>query len=238
MPPAGSGESGLAAAPALKTFLTNLSLPADAAYANTLSLCRPPLRRQLLSGDVNRYLNGHRPEQVVSQAYAGAPANDALAGMIAADTAMLLPDDFLVKVDRAAMAHGLEVRPPLLDHKLLELAGSIPSHFKVHEHKTKWIFKEAFRPILPAGLLDRKKQGFEIPVDAWLRGPLRDTFCDAVLAPNAAVADLIDQPLAARLFRYHESGMSRMGNVLWSLLVWRLWSDRYLHSFRLDPGRA
>jgi asparagine synthase (glutamine-hydrolysing) len=156
--------------------------------------------------------------------------------MIAADTAMLLPDDFLVKVDRATMATGLEARPPLLDHELLELAGRIPSHFKVHGKQTKWVFKEAFRSRLPSGLLERKKRGFEIPVDDWLRGPLRDIFRDTVLSPRAPVADLIDQALVERLFRMQEAGVRRMGGVLWSLLVLALWSDRYLHSFHFNPS--
>lgn len=222
----------------LKTFLTNLGLPPGAAYANTLSLCRMPLRRQLLAGDVVKCLNGHRPESAVQAGFGQAPAGDALAGMIAADTAMLLPDDFLVKVDRATMAHGLEARPPLLDHELLELAGRIPSSYKVRKKQTKWIFKESFRSQLPAGLLERKKQGFEIPVDDWLRGPLRDMFCDTVLAPGAPVGDLIDQGLASRLYKHHAAGVSRVGGVLWSLLVLALWSDHYLHSFRLNPSRA
>ena len=83
--------------------------------------------------------------------------------MIAADTAMLLPDDFLVKVDRASMAHGLEARPPLLDHELLELAARIPSEYKIREKKTKWIFKEAFRTQLPPGLLERKNRDSRSP---------------------------------------------------------------------------
>jgi asparagine synthase (glutamine-hydrolysing) len=222
----------------LKTFFTNLALGPGAAYANTLSLCRPPLRRQLLSGDVVRCLNGHRPEETVQTGYGQAPSGDVLAGMIAADTAMLLPDDFLVKVDRATMAHGLEARPPLLDHELLELAGRIPSEYKVRDKKTKWIFKEAFRAQLPPGILERKKQGFEIPVDAWLRGPLRDMFHETVLTPGSALSDLIDQSLASRLYRRHETGVSRVGGVLWSLLVLALWSDRYLHSFRMNPSHA
>ena len=222
----------------LKTLFTNLALEPGPAYANTLSLCRPPLRRRLLSGDLVRSLNGHRPEEAVLMGYGRASTSDALAGMIAADTAMLLPDDFLVKVDRATMAHGLEARPPLLDHELLELAGRIPSEFKVRDNKTKWIFKEAFRPQLPPGLLERKKQGFEIPVDAWLRGPLREMFQDNVLASGAPIADLIDQSVARRLYGHHASGVSRVGGVLWSLLVLALWSDRYLHSSRLHPSNA
>jgi asparagine synthase (glutamine-hydrolysing) len=106
-----------------KTLLTNLSLDAAAAYANTLAVCRPPLRRRLLSADVRAHLNGHDPDEVVRAAHALAPPDSPLDGMLSADVATVLPDDFLVKVDRASMAHGLEVRPPLLDHELLELAA-------------------------------------------------------------------------------------------------------------------
>src|SRR5262249_26526732 len=124
-----------------KTLMTNLALDAGAAYANTLSWCRPPLRRQLLAADVREQLNGHDPEQIVRTSHAQVSPNDALGGMIAADVATVLPDDFLVKVDRASMANGLEVRPPLLDHELLELTARIPSPLKVHNSETKWILK-------------------------------------------------------------------------------------------------
>src|SRR5262249_59722532 len=125
------------------------------AYATSLQTGRPPLRRRLLAPDLAAGLNGHRPEAPVCAGYAVAPAGDALAGMIAADVATLLPDDYLVKVDRASMAHGLELRPPLLDHELLELAARIPSRWKVHRGETKWIFKQAIRDRLPADVLER-----------------------------------------------------------------------------------
>jgi asparagine synthase (glutamine-hydrolysing) len=95
-----------------KTRLTNLSLDADQAYANTLSWSRAPERRRLLSRDLAAELNGHRPEASVCEMFNRAGERDSLASMIAADVGMLLPDDFLTKVDRASMAYGLEVRPP------------------------------------------------------------------------------------------------------------------------------
>jgi asparagine synthase (glutamine-hydrolysing) len=213
-----------------KTALVNLSLDAPAAYANTLTVCRSPLRRWLLADDVAAELDGHRPERLIESAFDAAPPADALGGMIAADVATLLPDDFLVKVDRASMAHGLEVRPPLLDHEMLELAARIPSRCKVRRGETKWILKETYRAQLPAAAIDRPKQGFEIPIDSWLRGPLRDMFESAVLAPDAAVRSLIDQDTARRLYRTHLSGLGRHGNTLWSLLVLSRWADRYLPS--------
>jgi asparagine synthase (glutamine-hydrolysing) len=214
-----------------KTVLTNLSFDARSAYANTLSLCRPPLRRQLLAPDLARELNGHEPEQLIRDSYAAASPDDPLGGMIAADVATLLPDDFLVKVDRSSMAHGLEARPPLLDHELLELTARIPSRWKVRRGETKWLFKQTFRQQLPAPILGRRKQGFEIPIDAWLRGPLREMFEAAVLTPQSSVADLLNQGAVRRLYQAHLSGVGRHGAVLWAALVLARWAERYLGSF-------
>jgi asparagine synthase (glutamine-hydrolysing) len=238
-----------------KTRLTNLALEADAAYANTLMLCRLPERRRLLSADLAAELNGHRPEELIREAFRGGRlqiANweeetglrgdgeaiqnpkskiqnpDVLAGMLAADTAVLLTDDFLTKVDRTSMAHGLEVRPPLVDHELLEMAATIPSRLKVRGGETKWIMKDSFADRLPRDAVWRAKHGFEIPVDAWLRGPLRDMFQSSVLAPPARVAELIDQRAVDRLYRAHLSKVGRHGAVLWSMLMLAKWAERWM----------
>jgi asparagine synthase (glutamine-hydrolysing) len=213
-----------------KTLLTNLSLEGGAAYANTLSVCRPPVRRQLLAEDVRATLNGHRPEWLIQRDYANAPSSDPLGGMLSADVGTILPDDFLVKVDRASMAHGLEVRPPLLDHELMELAARIPSSWKVQQGQTKWIFKQSYRAQLSDALVNRPKHGFEIPIDQWLRGPLREMFEDAVLHPQARVSELVQQDRIQNLFRAHLSGRGRHGNVLWAMLMLARWAERYLRS--------
>ncbi|MCI0684583.1 MAG: asparagine synthase (glutamine-hydrolyzing) [Gemmataceae bacterium] len=215
-----------------RTALTNLALDAGAAYANTLSWCRLPLRRQLLAPDVAAGLNGWSPERRVEAAFAAAPPGDTLAGMIAADVDVLLPDDYLVKVDRASMAHGLEARPPLLDHELLELTARIPSHLKVRGGETKWLFKQAYRAELPPDILERPKQGFEIPIDAWLRGPLRDMFHDAVLEPASSIHGLVDRTAVHKLYQAHQRGFGRHGSVLWSILVLARWADRYMRPRR------
>lgn len=211
-----------------KTLLTNLSLPPGEAYANTLSIARSPWRRTLLADDVRAELNGHDPGVGVAAAFDSAPTDDALAAMIAADIAVVLPDDFLTKVDRASMSCGLEVRPPLVDHELLELTARIPSELKVRDGTGKWIFKEVYRDRLPASVCERRKQGFEIPVDEWLRGPLRETFESAVLSPTSRVAGLIDQQTVGRLYRAHLNRTGRHGAVLWSLMVLGRWADAYL----------
>jgi asparagine synthase (glutamine-hydrolysing) len=218
-----------------KTTLTNLGADADAAYANTLSICRPPLRRSLLAADVVRSLGSHESERLMREAYRRQPG-DALSRMIATDVATLLPDDFLVKVDRASMAYGLEVRPPLLDHELLELAATIPSEFKIRDGQTKWILKQACGDLLPAGHLSRPKRGFEIPVDRWLRGDLRAMFQDAVLGTSGPAADLLDRRWVTSLFEEHCRGRGRHGAVLWSLLVLSRWAEKFLAPTIFDPA--
>jgi asparagine synthase (glutamine-hydrolysing) len=126
------------------------------------------------------------------------------------------------------MAHGLEVRPPLLDHELLELTARIPSRFKIRDGQTKWILKQAYAQRLSGAIVGRRKQGFEIPIDAWLRGPLRDMFEASVLQPGARVAGLVNQTVARKLYRAHLAETGRHGSVLWSLLMLARWSDRYL----------
>jgi asparagine synthase (glutamine-hydrolysing) len=221
-----------------RTALTNLSLDPGSAYANTLALCRRPLRRQLLAEQVATMLNGHESERLIRTSYATAPAEDPLSGMLAADVATVLPDDFLVKVDRASMANGLEVRPPLLDHELLELAARIPSRWKIQGKDTKHIFKRAYESSLPASVLHRPKHGFELPIDGWLRGPLCEVFESSVLRPGAVVAGLIDQVVARQLARAHQAGIGRHGNLLWAILMLARWAERFLGPAPLHrPGQ-
>ncbi|MCC7087160.1 MAG: asparagine synthase (glutamine-hydrolyzing) [Pirellulales bacterium] len=212
----------------LKSTLTNLSLSPAEAYAHTLSICRLPWRRGLLSGEVRSMLNGHRPEREVIWHYENARGRDELTNMIAADVNLLLPDDFLTKVDRASMACGLEVRPPLVDHEFLELTAQVPSSLKVRNGHGKWILKEIIRNRLPEAIWNRPKQGFEIPVDEWLRSSLRSSFEDKVLSRRSTIVDLIDQRAVRKLYQSHQQGVGYHGNGLWSLLVLANWAAAYL----------
>ena len=213
-----------------KSLLTNISLDAGRAYANTLALSRSHARLGLIAAHRRPALDGRIAEDVIRGVYDSVGSTDALTAMSATDIAITLPDDYLVKVDRASMANGLEVRPPLLDHELLELTMTIPSRLKVRGGEGKWIMKQAFRNDLPAMILNRPKAGFEIPVDEWLRGPLRDVFEESVLNPRAVVGELIDQGSARKLFDSHLKGWSRNGSVLWTLLALGSWADRYMRA--------
>jgi asparagine synthase (glutamine-hydrolysing) len=212
----------------LKWALTHLAMEPAAAHANSIAQCRAPLRRRLMAPEVVARLVGHDPGLAVRLGHFGVPAGDSLAGMLSADVSTVLPDDFLVKVDRATMAAGVEARPPLLDHELLELAATIPSRFKVRGGETKWIFKQVCQKLLPREIVYRKKHGFDVPVGTWLRGPLRNRFHDTVLTPNGAIGGLIDRIEVGRLFNRHVRGEGGLGQVLWSFLVLADWAERYL----------
>jgi asparagine synthase (glutamine-hydrolysing) len=211
-----------------KTLLTNLALDPARAYANTVTMCRQPLRRRLMAPDVVSALDGYDPARAIADSYEAAAHDGPVAAMMAADIAVRLPDDYLVKVDRTSMACGLEVRPPFLDHELMELAARIPAPLKVRNGVTKWILKQSYGPRLPAVVCNRRKQGFEIPIHAWFQGPLKEMFESTVLASRSAAADLLDRDTVRRVYRAHVSGRARYGHVLWTLLMFSQWSRRYL----------
>lgn len=217
----------------LKTALTNLSLDPGEAYANTISICRPNLRKALLREEIRNQLNGARPEQRIADAY-NRGARTPLDGMLSADISMLLPDDFLTKVDRASMAVGLEVRPPLVDHEFLELAATVPARLKVNQGETKWIFKKTCEQRLPKEIIWRKKQGFEIPADEWLRGPLRDTFEEYVLSPHGLLSEYINLQFVNQLYQSHLRQTGRHGTALWSLLVLGCWLRKWTSTSDLE----
>ena len=218
----------------LKTFLTNMSLPAGEAYANTLSLCRLPLRHQLLHADWRSAVRSHKTSKVAENGFSNG-GSDPLNGMIAADMATLLPDDYLVKVDRASMANGLEVRPPMLDHEFLELCARVPARLKINHGETKWLLRQTARSLVPPSIIDRPKQGFEIPVDLWFRGPLGDMFRDTVLTSGSALANIVHQPTAEQMLDRHCRGTGRHGSTLWSLLTLASWADQYLKESTVQP---
>jgi asparagine synthase (glutamine-hydrolysing) len=211
-----------------KTFLENVAAAGGAAYANSLAICRTNERRRLLADGLRHSLNGYDPGTIIAAAYDRTGDSDPVAAMIGADVEVHLPDDYLTKVDRASMAHGLEVRPVFVDHELLELAATLPSRMKVRHGTTKWLLRTMYRDFLPAGATSRPKRGFSVPVDQWFRGPLIEMFQDTVLTNRGPIRDFIDMSAARSLFERHASGLTRHGISLWSILMLTQWADAYL----------
>ncbi|MFC5285847.1 asparagine synthase (glutamine-hydrolyzing) [Actinokineospora guangxiensis] len=148
---------------------------------------------------------------------------DALRRMLYADSHAWLADNLLERGDRMSMAASLELRPPFLDHRLVELAFSLPSAVKVRGGVTKWVVKEVARKYLPGEIVDRPKSGFKVPLDAWFRGGLRDMAADLLTGPSSFVADVLDAGAVRGLIDAHNSGDRNEQPRLWTLLSLEVW---------------
>jgi asparagine synthase (glutamine-hydrolysing) len=157
---------------------------------------------------------------------AGAPP---LARMQDVDLGIYLVDDLLVKTDRLSMAHSLELRVPFLDPKVAEFAFSLPTQLKVRGTAKKRLLRQALAPLLPREIVHGRKQGFSIPIAAWLRGPL-EPFAREVLAPSAiARQGLLDPAAVTPILDRHVVGREDLSRQIWGLMALTLWFDRYAH---------
>ncbi|MBZ9986770.1 asparagine synthase (glutamine-hydrolyzing) [Mesorhizobium sp. BH1-1-5] len=171
-----------------------------------------------------------------SASVAGAPKLDGLLSRVLYDDMVgYLPGDILVKLDRATMANGLEGRCPLLDHRVVEFAWRLPSHAKVRNGKGKWILRNLLRRHLPDRLIDRPKQGFDVPVGAWLRGPLRNWATD-LLAEIRHDGDVLDSANVGACWRDHMRGQDR-SRELWSALMFQAWRNEARRAPLVIPPR-
>lgn len=154
---------------------------------------------------------------------------DSVQAMLLTDLQIVLPDVFLEKVDRSTMAHGIEVRVPLLENDLVAFLVSLPSTFKVRNGQQKWLLREAMKDILPSDILRAKKSGFGVPYSQWLRGPLQGLARDSLLSlSDAGVAD----PIAVeKMMDAHASGSEECSFLLWKLFQLSLWFREYKVSF-------
>jgi asparagine synthase (glutamine-hydrolysing) len=148
---------------------------------------------------------------------------DALRRMLYADSHTWLADNLLERGDRMSMAASLELRPPFLDHRVAELAFSLPSNVKVRGGTTKWVVKEVARQHLPADIVDRPKSGFKVPLDAWFRDGLRDMAFDLLTGPTSFVGKTFDRAAVRALLDDHDSGDRNEQPRIWTLLSLEVW---------------
>jgi asparagine synthase (glutamine-hydrolysing) len=143
------------------------------------------------------------------------------------DQRYYLPDDILMKVDRMSMAHALEVRPPFLDHRIVEFAASLPSSFKIRGSEQKVILKRLMKGKLPDSILTRKKIGFDIPVHDWFRGPLRGFLLETLAQGTAAHGELFRKDAIDGVVRKHLERKENLGYNLWGLMILFLWMRKW-----------
>jgi len=160
-------------------------------------------------------------------AFSQAPLDGLLDTMMAIDTVSYLPDDILVKVDRAAMAVSLETRVPLLDHRVYEFAWSLDEKYKLRGNDSKWILKQLLYRHVPAQMLDRPKKGFSVPMGQWLRGPLRQWGEQLLALPRLEAQNLLDAQRVREAWTQHQSGQVDNSARLWGILMLQAWLDEY-----------
>ena len=171
-------------------------------------------------------LGGSVPPNLLDQRDQWPPLRDPVARMMVLDGLTYLPDDILVKVDRASMAVSLETRAPFLDPDVMAFAWSLPMAMKLREGRGKWILRRLLDRYVPRGLIERPKMGFSIPLDAWLRGPLREWAEDLLAEDRLRREGFFDPRPIRSAWAQHASGRARLGSRLWSVLMFQAWLER------------
>ena len=202
-----------------KTTFQGLARDSVAAYFHTVSIFNDELRPKLFSDAFKRELQGYQAVDVFRRYAAQAPTDDPLSLIQYLDMKTYLVDDILTKVDRASMAHSLEVRVPLLDHPLVEWISGLPPNWKLRGGEGKYLFKKAMEPHLPRDILYRPKMGFGVPLAKWFRGPLRARIGEAVLGSRLEACAYFERPFLAHLLDAHQSGRRDYSALLWTLLM-------------------
>ena len=208
------------------TQLENISRDPAAAYYADLCVVKPHQARQLLGLAAFRDPRSSVVYDAVTEPYRRCPSKSAIQKAQYADLKIYLANDVLVKVDRMTMQHSLEVRCPLLDHRMIELAFSIPTHRKMPRLKSKHLLRQLARKRLPAELAKLPKHGFSAPIAEWIKGPCASMFENDVCRPGAGVSSLVDSGYVRRLFDEHRSGRASHGQALWNVWMLARWMER------------
>jgi asparagine synthase (glutamine-hydrolysing) len=217
-----------------RRFLEHLALSGADRYLHAHTLFPDEDRTQLLTPEARAMLprDLREDERAELAGYGG----HWLSALQTNDVQRYLPLDILTKVDRATMAHSVEARVPLLDHKLVEFAATIPPEMNLGAGGTKVLMKRALAGLLPPETLRRPKRGFAVPLELWLRGPLREAVRDVLLAPTTVARGIIDRAETERLVAAHDRGRD-LSLHLWTLVSLEMWCRTFLDRDGAEPPR-
>jgi asparagine synthase (glutamine-hydrolysing) len=209
-----------------KTTFQALARDATQAYFYSMSILRDTMRQQLFSADFRARLGGYDALEVFRRHAARVDSDEPLALIQYLDLKTYLVGDINTKVDRASMAHALEVREPLMDHELVEWLATLPSTLKIQGGEGKHLLKKTLEPQLPAEVLYRPKMGFAVPLARWFRGPLRHRVREALTGERLAGTGWFDAAYLRHLVDAHESGRRDYSAPIWTVLMFEAFLRR------------
>lgn len=188
-------------------------------YMHSVSILSNQMRSQLFSEKLKRDLQGYHAIEVFRHHAGKAPTDHPLSLIQYLDLKTYLVGDILTKVDRASMAHALEVRVPILDHQLVDWISGLSPDLKLRGKEGKYLFKKALEPMLPNEILYRQKMGFAVPLASWFRGPLREKVRRNLLSSEMLESGLFNQGYLSTLVDHHQSGRRDYSASIWTLLM-------------------
>lgn len=211
-----------------KNFLRNIALDGDERYIDSLSYFHEEKKRDLLSNEFLNAIKGRDSSEEFRRIY-GAPASrERIDHLLYLDSKTYLPGDIMTKVDRMSMAHSLEAREPLLDHKLIEFVARMPASLKLRGSETKSILKRAIRGLIPDEIIDRKKQGFDVPIQQWFKKDLRAMLIDTLTSSRTRQRGYFKQGAVEAILDEHMRGRRDNSRHLWGLLTLELWHRQFI----------
>lgn len=212
----------------IKRFLTAISLEPRRRYGRWMTMFNNDEKERLYSEEMKEITRGVDSIDLLLSLYNIAPTDNLLEATAFTDLLMYLPEDLLVKVDIASMAHGLEARSPFLDIELLKFVSLLPWDMKLHGGKSKYIIKKALSNILPKEILTRRKMGFGVPIAKWLRCELKDYIYQVLLDDRAKRRGYFNMDEVSRLLKEHTSGKANYAYPLWTLLFLEVWHNVFV----------
>lgn len=216
-----------------KTTFESLARDSVEAYFHSVSILDNKLRMQLFTPGFRDSLQGYQAVEVLRNYANNSPTQDPLSLVQYLDMKTYLVGDILTKVDRASMAHSLEVRVPLLDHELVGWVSGLPASMKLRQQEGKYILKKSLEPYLPHEVLYRNKMGFAVPLASWFRGPLRERVRTALLGDTLANTGIFNIAFVKKMLDQHQSGRRDYSAPIWTLLMF----EAFLRN-TLSEGRA
>jgi asparagine synthase (glutamine-hydrolysing) len=221
-----------------KNFLRHVSLDANGRFIDSVALFRDDEKPALYAADLRASLQRFRATEILGRHFERFAAVPPHSRMMRFDFETYLPEDVLTKVDRMSMAHSIESRVPLLDNEVIDFASTLPAHFKIRDGRRKHVLKQALRGLVPGAILDRRKQGFGVPLDVWFRGRLTGMFADILGSARAKHRGYFQPAFVSRIVQEHLSGRRDHTLRLWQLLVLELWHRHYVDSPVVPAARA